>query len=509
MEGTSGAESEKRRGATEPSASKQGQEQPDEADPAGVTREATVDVDFASVAEVAALFETLPSANVEVQRILDAARCLAEGKKDDVRHLATCSAWKVKPTTKTERGWRDRPLQDVKRDLQASVLLEARNVVHTAALERVAHGLACAGGAAEPASSSSLSRAPSTTEMQGLAPILAQYVDDILVRVVDHACSSQECISAKLAETCLASGVRTAAALSSDQPTDACGYIAADVVVTLRDYALASGERWFDAPLEPYTTTACVVRGNEVLSEPSEEAQVLETKEVNQLVRSYAHLAEHVRAHEEWWGGAVALDHFIDGVCQFVRSAHDGTVTAEHKWRGWVVNTQTSTQPGSHWFTVCLAVALPRPGMKRASMEGTAGTEPQKQRRVTEPSASRQGQEEPHEADGAGVAGEAKDDLASPQPAAEAQGEGAPRSGSLSKRSASSARAAALDLEEPARKDARRARAAGPAAAASRPKASSSPGEAEGKPNREPDGAESRHRADVLTSSQKRRRKAK
>ena len=271
-------------------------------------------------------------------------------------------------------------------------------------------------------------------------------------------------------------------------------------MVRLRDCALGSGQGWIDAPLEPYTSTACVVRGNVVLGEASEEARVLGTEEVNQLVRCYAHLAEHIHAQEEWWGGAVALDHFIDGVCQFVRSAHDGTVTAEHKWRGWVVNTQTSTQPGSHWFTVCLAVALPRPGMKRASMEGTAGTEPQKQRRVTEPSASRQGQEEPHEADGAGVAGEAKDDLASPQPAAEAQGEGAPRSGSLSKRSASSARAAALDLEEPARKDARRARAAGPAAAASRPKASSSSGEAEGKPNREPDGAESRHRADVLAA---------
>ena len=99
MEGTSGAETEKRRRATEPSASKQGQEQPDEADPAGVAREGIVDVDFVSVAEVVALFETLPSANVEVQRILDAARCLAEGRKDDVRHLATCSAWKVKPRT--------------------------------------------------------------------------------------------------------------------------------------------------------------------------------------------------------------------------------------------------------------------------------------------------------------------------------------------------------------------------------------------------------------------------
>ena len=123
-----------------------------------------------------------------------------------------------------------------------------------------------------------------------LGPTLAQYGDAVLVRVVDHACSSQECISAKLVEMCRASGLGTTATLSCGQPTDACGYIAADVVVRLRDCALGSGQGWFDAPLEPYTSTACVVRGNVVLGEASEEARVLGTEEVNQLVLSLIHI---------------------------------------------------------------------------------------------------------------------------------------------------------------------------------------------------------------------------
>ena len=249
-------------------------------------------VEFFSVTDVIALVETLPSTNVEVQRILDAARCLegppSRAKQKLIRGM--CGAFQVKRQAKTEKGWRDRPLEDLKRDLQASVLREARNLVHSAALERPADGLA--GGIAEPASSSSGAR-PSASSVG------AQH---------------------------------------------------------------ASG---------------------------------------------------------------VASEHAAEGQGDDARS-----------------------------------------GGKRASMEGTVESEPQKQRRATEPSASKPGLEEPHEADAAGVTGEAKDVLAPPQPAAEAQGEGAPRSGSLSKRSASSARAAALDIEEPARKDARRARAAGPAAAA-------------------------------------------
>ena len=238
-----------------------------------------------------------------------------------------CSAFQVQRRTKTEKGWRDRPTEDLKRDLEASVLQEAWNLVQSAALEGAADGPA--GGASESASPSPLGGAPLMT-LDQLGPTLAQYGDAVLVRVVDHACSSQECISAKLVDMCRTRGLCITATLSCDQPTDACGYIAADVVVRLRDCALGSDQGWFDAPLEPYTSTACVVRGNVVLGQASEEARVLGTEEVNQLVRCYAHLAEHIHAQEEWWGGAVALDHFIDGVCQFVRSAHDGTETAEH-----------------------------------------------------------------------------------------------------------------------------------------------------------------------------------
>ena len=50
---------------------------------------------------------------------------------------------------------------------------------------------------------------------------------------------------------------------------------------------------------------------------------------------------------EEWYGGAVALDHFHIGVSDFLMD-----LDAVH--RIWVVNTQNSTQAGSHWFTVAL-----------------------------------------------------------------------------------------------------------------------------------------------------------
>ena len=67
-----------------------------------------------------------------------------------------------------------------------------------------------------------------------------------------------------------------------------------------------------DALLPDYSTPQCIQRGTAVLQGyPTNDAQVLETEHVNQLVRNYTFLSQRPHASEEWWGGAVALDHFF------------------------------------------------------------------------------------------------------------------------------------------------------------------------------------------------------
>ena len=80
----------------------------------------------------------------------------------------------------------------------------------------------------------------------------AENVNKILVRIVDHAVGSSDCISAQLARTLEGSGVSHASDLSGDQPVDSCGYIAADVVTWLRQIALAEGDAWFQTSLTQF-----------------------------------------------------------------------------------------------------------------------------------------------------------------------------------------------------------------------------------------------------------------
>ncbi len=219
------------------------------------------------------------------------------------------------------------------------------------------------GGAAEHASSSA---APKTgpvdadTVLENLQALLQQHAEAIVVRVVDHACSSSACISSRLKAVCQAAGLPScnlSCTLLADQALDACGYIGADAAVTLRDAALGLGDRWLQAPLRPYHSNACVKRGNNLLGRPGDvNASMLATEDVNTLVHAYANLKQHLQAQEDWWGGAVALDHFATGVGDFLCSAHGSDDARMHQWRTWVVNTQTSTQDGSHWFTVAIGL---------------------------------------------------------------------------------------------------------------------------------------------------------
>ena len=128
-----------------------------------------------------------------------------------------------------------------------------------------------------------------------------------------------------------------------------CGYIAADATCALRLAALAACNSWIEVGLRNYASLECVRRGNQALGKEDKD-RVLFGDDINFLVRHYSGLDQRRQAAEEWYAGAVALDHFLEGLPEAIRELHDTTIA--HKWRAWIVNTQASMQEGSHWFTV-------------------------------------------------------------------------------------------------------------------------------------------------------------
>ena len=171
----------------------------------------------------------------------------------------------------------------------------------------------------------------------------------ILVRIVDHACHSQECVSHHVAAMCQQAAWNTSKDLCNDQPLDACGYIAADAVCRLREAALAEANDWHRMKLPNYAQEECIDRGNKVLGRRDLD-RILDSDQVNRLVRNYSHLDKRKQTAEEWWAGAVALDHFLKGLPDIVEELATDTSGQRHRWKAWVVNTQTSAQLGSHWF---------------------------------------------------------------------------------------------------------------------------------------------------------------
>ena len=67
---------------------------------------------------------------------------------------------------------------------------------------------------------------------------------EILVRIVDHACHSEQCVSHRVVAMCREAKWKISKELCNDQPLDACGYIAADAVCRLREAALAEVNSW-------------------------------------------------------------------------------------------------------------------------------------------------------------------------------------------------------------------------------------------------------------------------
>ena len=173
----------------------------------------------------------------------------------------------------------------------------------------------------------------------------------ILIRVIDHACSSEHSISYRVVAMLRLAHWKISTDLFNDQPLDACGYIAADAVCRLREAALSETNSWHTIQLPDYAQLECISRGNKVLHKQDDQ-RILDTDEVNRLLRHYSHLDQRHQAAEEWWAGAVALDHFLAGLPNAMQEITSTCLHMQHQLRIWIVNTQTSRQLGSHWFTV-------------------------------------------------------------------------------------------------------------------------------------------------------------
>ena len=180
---------------------------------------------------------------------------------------------------------------------------------------------------------------------------------EILVRVIDHACSSEQCVSHRVVAMCREAKWKMFKDLRNDQAVDACGYIAADAVCRLREAALAEANAWHRTKLPDYARLECIDRGNQVLHK-SDPDRILDSDQVNRLVRHYSNVDQRSQAAEEWWAGAVAIDHFLRGLPNTVSELAANTSVEQHRWRAWIVNTQSSTQRGSHWFTVVVAAVV-------------------------------------------------------------------------------------------------------------------------------------------------------
>ena len=180
----------------------------------------------------------------------------------------------------------------------------------------------------------------------------------MMVRVIDHACSSPLCVSHRIVNVMQSLFRDVSADLSDDQPFDACGYIAADATCALRDAALSKSNSWFDVQLKNYGLLDCVNRGNRALGTHDGE-RILYSDDINRLVRNYSGIDQRQHAAEEWYAGAIALDDFLRGLPEAIQELHN--TKSSHQWRVWIVNTQTSMQAGRHWFTLALGIHLTTP----------------------------------------------------------------------------------------------------------------------------------------------------
>ena len=311
----------------------------------------------------------------------NAVQTLQRGVQAEIRNL--CKPWGVQLTEKNSNGnYSKRADAVLKSELKDKFIAKAKEHLRAKATENqpLQHALTehttaiqLKKGTEAPASSAATEHAETEFHIdEALAETLRSLQAlgtqrPIWTRVIDHACSSEHCMSYRLVAMLRLAHWNISADLCNDQPLDACGYIAADAVCRLRDAALSEANSWHDIPLPDYAQVECISRGNKVLRKKGDQ-RILETDEVNCLVRHYSHLDQRRQAAEEWWAGAVALDHFLTGLPIGVEEITTTGPHTQHQWRAWVVNTQTSRQPGSHWITVVVGTQQQHVGATPGSM---------------------------------------------------------------------------------------------------------------------------------------------
>ena len=264
----------------------------------------------------------------DARDLVNAAQGLLKGDQKNVRDL--CKQWGVQLREKK----RYRPMNTLKQELKIALTERAKKLKSEnegsdrgAATEHTEDDARADNALAEtPRSSTKVAKESTATEHasaefcietamdEALRRIKALHGDsEILVRVVDHACSSEQCVSHRIAAMCREASWKISKELCNDQPLDACGYIAADAVCRLREAALAEANGWHRMKLPDYACLECIDRGNQVLGKRDLD-RILDSDHVNRLVRHYSYLDQRMQAEEEWWAGAVALDHFLIGL---------------------------------------------------------------------------------------------------------------------------------------------------------------------------------------------------
>ena len=112
---------------------------------------------------------------------------------------------------------------------------------------------------------------------------------------------------------------------------------------------LAKSNSWWSHILHCSATNQCIIKGQRVLQS---EQRTLDRHQVNQLVQEYC----NIDLPQDWWAGAVAIDQFLPSVIYTANEMLAPTYTSQPQWKAWIVNTQSSTESGRHWFTVAMAM---------------------------------------------------------------------------------------------------------------------------------------------------------
>ena len=183
----------------------------------------------------------------------NAVQTLQRGVQAEIRNL--CKPWGVQLTAKNDNGKYSKRADDVlKSELKDKFIAKAKEHFRAKATENqpLQHALTehttpiqLKKGTEAPASSAATEHADTEFHMdEALAETLRSLQalgtqQPILTRVIDHACSSEHCMSYRLVAMLRLAHWNISADLCNDQPLDACGYIAADAVCCLCDAALS------------------------------------------------------------------------------------------------------------------------------------------------------------------------------------------------------------------------------------------------------------------------------